>query len=121
MKLDASSIFGVLEEHKDFKYAVPIDETIVETDIEEAMAILMSDEDPMRYIHMNYCIVLSMLMQWLLRQACKRLMHLMTPEAFVVHQERMPSVYIENYLRFQQHFSLKDLITKHFSSLQKIG
>ena len=52
----------------------------------------------------------SLLVQWLVRYFCKALMQLMTPEALVLHEHQIPASYIHNYLTYQKHFSLKDLI-----------
>ena len=37
----------------------------------------------------------------------------MTSEAFILHRNALPSSYLENYISFQAHFSLKELILKY--------
>ena len=54
--------------------------------------------------------VVTLLQQWLVRYLCKRLMQLMTSEAFILYRNLLPSSYLENYISFQAHFSLKELI-----------
>ena len=57
------------------------------------------------------------LQQWLVRHLTKRMMQLMTSEAFTEHRSKIPSSYLENYLAFQTHFSLNNLIRKYLSGL----
>ena len=59
------------------------------------------------------CLMLALLQQWLVRYLCKRLMQLMTSEAFILNRNVLPSSYLENYISFQAHFSLKKLILKY--------
>lgn len=67
------------------------------------------------------CMVVSILVQWLVRYLCKRLMQVMTPEALTIHRGKIASTYIHNYLQFQIHFSLKKLITTSYRTLQIDG
>ena len=62
-------------------------------------------------------LIWSLLVQWLVRHFCKRLMQLMTPEALVLHERQIPASYIHNYLTFQKHFSLKDLIQQQLNKI----
>ena len=64
------------------------------------------------------CLVLALLQQWLVRYLCKRLMQLMTSEAFILNRNVLPSSYLENYISFQTHFSLKKLILKYHQALE---
>ena len=64
------------------------------------------------------CMVVAILIQWLIRYLCKRLMQIMTPEALTVHIKKIATSYIKNYLQFQHHFSLKKLITSQNDNLQ---
>ena len=59
-------------------------------------------------------LVIAVLQQWLIRYMCKSLMQLMTPEALALHQQKIPISYRRSYLLYQDHFSLKDLITKYW-------
>ena len=62
--------------------------------------------------------MVALLQQWLVRHFCKRLMQLMTSEAFILYQKTLPSSYLENYISFQAHFSLKELILKYHRALE---
>ena len=63
-------------------------------------------------------MVISLLQQWLIRHICKSLMRLMTTEALILHHKNIPKAYIDNYLTYQQHFSLKELISHHYQAVQ---
>ena len=62
--------------------------------------------------------MVALLQQWLVRHLCKRLMQLMTSEAFILYQNTLPSSYLKNYISFQAHFSLQELIIKYHQSLE---
>ena len=64
------------------------------------------------------CLVVTLFQQWLIRYLCKRLMQLMTSEAFILYRNVIPSSYLENYISFQAHFSLKELILKYHQALE---
>ena len=66
-------------------------------------------------------MVVALLEQWLVRYLCKRLMQLMTSEAFILYRNTLPSSYLENYILFQAHFSLKELILKYHHALEHSG
>ena len=66
-------------------------------------------------------LIRSLLIQWLVRHFCKRLMQLMTPEALVLHERQIPASYIHNYLTYQKHFSLKDLIQQQLHKIAMQG
>lgn len=55
-------------------------------------------------------LIISILQQWLVRYFVKRLMQLMTPEALILNQKKIPHSYLVNYVSYQTHFSLKELI-----------
>ena len=59
------------------------------------------------------CMVVSFLLQVLVRLFVKKLMNLMTTEAVVLYRNKIPSLYLENYLTNQAHFSLKEVITNY--------
>ena len=64
-------------------------------------------------------LVTELLQQWLVMYLCKRLLQLMTPEALVTSQKKLPNHYISHYLNRQSHFSLKDLIVSYYSNLMQ--
>lgn len=54
--------------------------------------------------------IITIIQQWLVRYFVKRLMQLMTPEALVLNQRKIPHSYVANYLSYQHHFSIKEMI-----------
>ena len=66
-------------------------------------------------------LIWSLLVQWLVRYLCKEVMQLMTPEALVLHERQIPASYIRNYLTYQKHFSLKDLIQQQLDKIAVQG
>ena len=77
---------------------------------------------PERDIHqdvsINALLVVSAATQILVRCMCKRLMQLMTSDALCLHHRKVPASYIQNYLNYQSHFSLKSLIENRKAFLQ---
>ena len=63
------------------------------------------------------CLMVALLQQWLVRHLCKRLMQLMTSEAFTLYRNVLPSSYLENYISFHSHFSLQKFIIKYSVAL----
>ena len=70
-------------------------------------------------IYTDACMVIAVLTQWIIGYLCKHLMQLMTPEALTVHCKDFPTVYIQNYLKFQEHFSLKELVHSCLEDLMR--
>ena len=58
-----------------------------------------------------------LLQQWLVRHLTKRMMQLMTLEAFTEHRSKIPYSYLESYLSHQSHFSLSSLIERYLKGL----
>ena len=67
--------------------------------------------------HVQGCLVVMLLQQWLVCHLTKRIMQLMTPEALTEHCTKIPTSYLKNYLIHQAHFSLNRLIIKYHSGL----
>ena len=91
--------------------------------IDEALHILHHGPEPNNTerpfeIYTDALMVIAVLTQWIVNYLCKQLMQLMTPEALAVHCEQIPTVYLENYLKFQEHFSLKELVERQFYQLK---
>ena len=90
--------------------------------VEEAFKVLHkapaphSDGEQME-VSAQACLVMSVCVQWLVRHLCKRLMQLMTAEALTLFRNKIPCSYLENYLTYQHHFSLKSLISSHIETL----
>ena len=75
-------------------------------------------QDGATQLSLKGCLVVALLQQWLVRHLCKRLMQLMTSEALTLYRNVIPSSYLENYLSFHTHFSLKELILKYHLALE---
>ena len=101
-----------------------LDRLAIVQSIQYVMDILMTapppdEKEKIFDITPNLCLVLTLLYQWLVRYCCKKLMQLMTPEALILHHQRIPFSYIKNYLSYQSHFCLKGLIENHYSLLKR--
>jgi len=126
LNLDATSIIRLLQKH-DENFANcyhEINESNLEVLITEAVKTLVtapafSPESTQNYhISKGAHAVISIFFQWLTRHLCKCLMQLMTSEALTVYHSNIPLPYILSYLHQQHHFSLRDLIKKHFRMLK---
>lgn len=69
-------------------------------------------------VSINSLLIISALTQFLVRLLCKRLMQLMTSDALCVHHRSVPTSYIQNYLNYHNHFSLKSLIEARLSLIK---
>ena len=78
-----------------------------------------SNDDKQLDIFLDYCLVIAVLVQWLVSYFCKRLMQLMTPEALINYNLIIPHVYQRHYLRFQEHFSIQELVKYQISKLER--
>ena len=118
--MDAEDIFEMVTHDREFKHIIPdINHDDVLAMVNEALHVLHRNEDAQAELYTDTCMVISVLLQWLVRYLCKRLMQLMTPEALILHSEEIPTPYIQNYLRFQEHFALKDLVKRQFEHLKR--
>ena len=70
-------------------------------------------------VFLDYCLVIAILAQWLVSYICKRLMQLITPEALVKYNQQIPHHYLTHYLKFQQHFSIGELVECQLSKLRR--
>ena len=122
---DADHIFKLVLRDSEFKGVMAkITRENVAAVINEALHVLHNSPDPSVVnapleIHGSACIVIAVLMQWLVCYLCKRLMQLMTPEALAVHCQAIPNLYVRNYLKFQEHFNLKELVERHLEQLHR--
>ncbi len=98
------------------------DENVV-TLIDGALHVLYYGPNPKNIdrpfeVYTDALMVIAVLTQWIVNYLCKQLLQLMTPEALAVHYEEIPTPYLENYLNFQKHFSLKDLVERQIGLLE---
>ena len=75
-----------------------------------------SQEDPI--LTPDGYMVVSILIQVLVRLFVKKLMNLMTTEAVVLCHSKISSLYLENYLSNQAHFSLKEAISNYYMAFK---
>lgn len=68
-------------------------------------------------LHPEGCMVVTLVLQLLVRLFIKRLMNLMTTEAVILHRNMIPSFHLKNYLGNQAHFSLKEIIANYHTAL----
>lgn len=91
--------------------------------VREAFKILCSapsqpEQGEQEALTSDGCLVVSLLQQAFVRLFIKKLMNLMTTEAMILYRNKIPSSYLEDYIRNQAHFSLKEAITKHHTALK---
>ncbi len=90
--------------------------------IPEAINVLHKAVAPDREKHLDVtpegCLVIALLQQWLVRFLTKRLMQMMTPEALVLHRNKIPFSYLKNYLHVHTHFSLLNLMKSYHKSVE---
>ena len=129
MKCDAAHLFHlVLSSNPDLKGVMKME---MKDPVSARVAILSALDTLQRgHVDSTYAayavapatqLIRSLLVQWLVRHFCKALMQLMTPEALVLHERQVPASYIHNYLTYQKHFSLKDLIQQQLLKIGKQG
>ncbi len=63
-------------------------------------------------------LILSYIIQLIIRSLCKCLMQVMTPEGLIVVRKNIPSSYLHSYLYYQDHFSLKGIIDHEMDLIQ---
>ena len=84
-----------------------------------AMEVLMSssDEYPLAIVT-GVHLILSYIIQLIIRSLCKCLMQVMTPEGLIIVRKNIPSSYLYSYLYYQDHFSLKGIIKQEMDLFQ---
>ena len=114
---DAIYIFEMVLQNSEFKRALAvITHENIAVVIDEALDVL---HQPTTYqVNTDALMVIAVLVQWFVSYLCKKLMQLVPPEAIPVHCGGIPTMYIRNYLEFQEHFSLKELIDQQLLQLK---
>ena len=116
---DAVHIFEMVMQNSEFKRSFEgITHENIAAVIDEALDILHQPTHTTFQVHTDTLMVIAVLMQWFVTYLCKKLMQLVPPEAIPVHCGGIPTMYIRNYLKFQVHFSLKELIDRQLEQLQ---
>ena len=80
--------------------------------------VVAPDQEEYMDITPQGCLVIALLQQWLVRFLTKRLMQLMTPEAVILHRNKIPFSYLKNYLNFHTHFSLSNLVKSYHQAVE---
>lgn len=90
--------------------------------VDEALYLLYHAPGPKEEspydVYIEDCMVISVLVHWLVSYLCKRLMQLMTPEALMYYNKEIPHMYQRHYLKYQQHFSIQELVKMQLEKLK---
>jgi hypothetical protein len=86
--------------------------------VAKAFDLLYSPPGSQANVTPECCLVVFFIQQVLVRLFVKKLTNLMTTEAMILHRNKIPPSYQENYLRYQAHFSLKEVIIKYHTALE---
>ena len=125
-ELDADQLFEIVLKDPVFEGLIEqLDHNLAAHAVVEAINTLhtaTSPEDQKQFdLSPEGCMVISLLQQWFVRYFCKKLMQLMTSEALILNRNKIPFSYLVNYLVYQNHFSLKDLIERYYCTLEATG
>lgn len=119
MQSDANELFdSILDEDLEFRQIFPqIDRGNALSVVDEALHVLFhgphpNEKDASIEIYVDACLVISLLLHWLVRYLCRRLIQLL-------HFYKVPNVYVQSYLKLQEHFSLKNLLEMQFKKLDE--
>ena len=108
--LDTKAVFSLLSTDVRYgRFMLDIQHTDIKSTLISAMDIVCNPNTTSK-LSSQIRFIITLFQQWLIRLLCKKAMQLLTPEALVLHHKCIPSSYIENYLRHQAHFSLKELV-----------
>ncbi len=125
MEIDAECVFNIVGSDSKFEGILHnLTQQDAHCAVVEAFNILLTASEPtskspeLTTLTSGACMVISLLQQLLVRIFTKRLMLLMTTEAVILNRNKIPSTYLENYLCYQAHFSLKKNITNFHSALK---
>ena len=126
LQSDANQLFDAIlkEDHEFSQVVTEIQHENALAVVDEALHVLFHGPHPNKKdapieIYVDACFVMSLLLQWLVRYLCRRLIQLLTPEALAVHLFNIPIVYVQSYLKLQEHFSLKNLVEKQLKMLKE--
>lgn len=113
MENDASRLFELLLQSNSFnsffERASSSPSAVLEC-INQAMYTLMNSKHC--HITAGENFVLSYVLQLVVRNMCKALMQVMTPEGLIKFRKSIPRSFLHTYLYQQDHFSLKKIIDR---------
>ena len=126
LELDADTLFNIVLSDPVFEGLMEqLDHQSVRQAVVDAVNTLHTaskPEDQKQFdLSPEGCMVISILQQWLVRYFCKALIQLMTSEALILNRNKIPFSYLVNYLSYQNHFSLKELIERYYNTLEATG
>ena len=123
MELDVKSLFGLINSNVEFcSYVKTLTHNAALRARDDAVHILndiQRNDSPT--VSVGACLIISLTLQWMVRHLCKTLMQVMTPEAVVVFDDKIPSTYLTHYLNHQEHFNLKKLINQYYQMMLNEG
>ena len=121
---DVANIFPLVFQYREFESLMSeIKHDSLIAAVNDALDVLYNGPAPNETdgrieIYVDSCMVISVLTQWLVSYLCKSLMQLMTPEAIIHHNEEIPTFYLQQYQKFQDHFSLRELVERQLELLK---
>ena len=126
LELDTDQLFEIVQKDPVFEGLIEqLDHNLAARAVVDAINTLHTaskPEDQNKFdLSPEGCMVISLLQQWFVRYFCKKLMQLMTSEALILNRNKIPFSYLVNYLIYQNHFSLKDLIERYYNTLEATG
>lgn len=114
------SLFQVLRSNVFFdEFVDKLDDISAISAMDDALHILNGEQcsDSSPTLSVGACLMISLTLRWTVRHLCKALMQVMTPEAVVIFHKKIPSTYLKNYLKNQEHFDLNNLIDWQYKSI----
>lgn len=116
LKSDCKAIFEDLLQDPLFSNHTVID---LRAAIKEALYAIHSHNGNVKNIMTaNSCLIITIIVQWLVRYITKHMIHLLTPEALVVNAKRIPKFLMKAYFEFQEHFNFKSLVNLQIEKLK---
>ena len=109
---DAEHLFALLKFN-------PLFEGLIKSEVQDSIKVtsvvsnamdMLQSKSFLKECDQCVLLVLCLFVQWLVWYICKCLMQLMTPEALVLHRKLIPPALVHNYINYQEHFSLRNLL-----------
>ena len=121
LAFDTRHLFQLLKKDTEYVHLNQLKHQQVAGLVDEALNVLFyrRQEDESISVYIDTCMVISLVFHWLVMMLCKRLMQLMIAEALPTIQDCIPTYYIEHYLSFQNHFSLKNLVSTYLRDIEQ--
>ena len=101
------------------KNAFNIQEVDIVAAVEEALDTLYHPTGQLADMYEDTCLVITVFTQWIVQYLVKKVIQLLTPEGLVINHLKIPQNFVYSYLKFQQHFSLKEVIQDQIDRLDR--